>query len=162
MTEVLIRPATPNDSALIVHYVRALAAYEKEPVEQVKLTEEAVRRDGFGARPLFEVLIAELDGAPAGFALFFTNYSTWEGNPGIYVEDLFVEEHARKASIGRQLLAAVANLGRERGCVRIDLAVLDWNPARQFYHRLGFHHASQWQIWRLSGAALARLADEGE
>ena len=155
---IRIRQATENDAALIVHYIRALAIYEKEAVENVKITEAGVRRDGFGERRRFEVLIAEADGNPVGFALFFPNYSTWEGRPGMYVEDIFVEESARKSGAGRMLLAAVAKIAKQRGCARVDLAVLEWNPARGFYHRLGFRHAEPWQIFRLSGSDMDALA----
>jgi len=160
MARIVIRQTTEKDAALIVRCIRELAIYEKEPVEHVKITEADVRRDAFGAQPRFEVLIAELDDRPAGFALFFPNYSTWEGKPGLYIEDIFVEEHARKTGIGRALIAKVAATAKERGCARIDLAVLDWNPARGFYHRIGFRHASQWQIFRLSGAELDAAAKE--
>jgi len=155
---IRIRRACEDDAALIVHYIRALAQYEKEAVENVRITEADVRRDGFGERRRFEVLIAESDGAAAGFALFFPTYSTWEGRPGMYVEDIFVEEAARKSGAGRALIAAVAKIGRQRGCARVDLAVLNWNPARGFYHRLGFQHAEPWQIFRVSGAAMDALA----
>jgi GNAT superfamily N-acetyltransferase len=104
------------------------------------------------------VLIAEADGTPVGFALFFPNYSTWEGRPGMYIEDIFVDERARKLGVGRALIAAVANIGKQRGCARVDLAVLNWNPARGFYRRLGFQHAEPWQIFRLAGSEMAALA----
>jgi GNAT superfamily N-acetyltransferase len=160
MAETCIRWATENDAALVVHYIRALAIFEKEPVEQVKITEADVRRDGFGADRRFDVLIAEIDSKPAGFALFFANYSTWEGRPGLYIEDIFVEESARKTGLGRKLIAAVAKIAESRGAARIDLAVLDWNPARGFYHRIGFRHAQPWQIFRLAAADFAPLVDE--
>jgi GNAT superfamily N-acetyltransferase len=150
--------ARASDAGLIVHFVRALAAYEKEPAQTVRITEADVVRDGFGANPRFEALIAEMDGAPAGFALFFPNYSTWEGRPGLYVEDIFVEEHARRHGVGRRLMAAVARLARERGFARIDLSMLDWNPARGFYRRLGLKQMESWQPFRLEGVSLERLA----
>jgi GNAT superfamily N-acetyltransferase len=155
---IRIRAARESDAALIVHYIRALAIYEKEAVEKVKITEADVLRDGFDERRRFEVLIAEVDGAPVGFALFFPNYSTWEGRPGLYVEDIFVEESARKTGVGRALIATLAKIAKERGCARVDLAVLNWNPARGFYHRLGFRHADAWQIFRLSGPEMEGLA----
>ncbi len=161
MAETRIRWATERDAALIVHFIRALAIFEKEPVEQVKITEADVLRDCFGPTRRFEVLIAEVDRKPAGFALFFPNYSTWEGKPGLYIEDIFVEESARKSGIGRKLIAAVAKIAKSRGCARIDLAVLDWNPARGFYHRIGFRHAEPWQIFRLTASSFANLIDEG-
>jgi len=157
---IRIRPAQASDAELIVRFVRALAAYEKEPPETVCATEADIIRDGFGENPRFEALIAEMDGVPAGFALFFPNYSTWEGRPGLYVEDIFVEEQARRHGIGRRLMAAVARIARERGFARLDLAVLDWNPARGFYRRLGLRHMQSWQPFRLEGRALESLARE--
>lgn len=160
MGESRIRWATENDAALIVHFIRALAIFEKEPVEQVRITEADVRRDAFGVDRRIEALIAEIDRKPVGFALFFPNYSTWEGKPGLYIEDIFVEESARGSGIGRMLIAAVAKIAESRGCARIDLAVLDWNPARGFYNRIGFHHAQPWQIFRLGAASLGELSAE--
>lgn len=161
---IRVRPATPADAATIVEFVRGLAAFEHEPVAHVRLTEADVIRDGFGARPAFECLIAEQGEHPVGFALFFPNYSTWEGRPGIYVEDLFVAEEARRGGAGRALLQAIAVLARERGAARIDLAVLDWNPARDFYTRLGFAQQAEWLPYRLEAdgiEALAAPVDEG-
>jgi GNAT superfamily N-acetyltransferase len=158
MAETRIRWATENDAALIVYFIRALAVFEKDQVEHVRITEADVRRDAFGKSRRFEVLIAEIDRKPVGFALFFPNYSTWEGKPGLYVEDIFVEESARKSGLGRKLIAAVAKVAQSRGCARIDLAVLDWNPARGFYDRLGFRHAEPWQIFRLGASNFPALA----
>ncbi len=124
-------------------------------------TEKEVIRDGFGGSPRFEVLLAELDRKVAGFALFFFNYSTWEGQPGIYVEDLFVEERARKLGVGRKLMASVARIARERGCSRITLSVLDWNPAREFYSRLGFGPTSGWLQYALGGDRIVTLSEDG-
>ena len=160
MAETRIRWATEADAALIVHYIHALAIFEKEDVTNVHITEADVRRDGFGERPRFEVLIAEVDRKPVGFALFFPNYSTWEGKPGLYIEDIFVEESARGSGIGKKLIAAIAKVAHSRGCARIDLAVLDWNPARGFYNRLGFRHAEPWQIFRLAERNFAALIDQ--
>ena len=160
MTATSIRWATENDAALIVHYIRALAIFEKEAVENVHITEADVRRDGFGANRRFEVLIAEVDRKPMGFALFFPNYSTWEGKPGLYIEDIFVEEAGRGTGIGRRLIAAVAKIAKSRGCARIDLAVLHWNPARGFYHRIGFRHAEPWQIFRLAESNFDSLMND--
>ncbi len=162
MGEIRIRAARQPDASLIVSFIRKLAIFEKEPAESVKITEADVLRDGFGRNPRFEVLLAELDGAPAGFALFFPNYSTWEGRPGLYLEDIFVEPSARKHGVGRKLIAAMAKIARERNCARIDLSMLDWNPARGFYNRLGFRHLQTWQPFRLSGPALDSLAAEGD
>lgn len=159
---IRVRPAQVSDAGLIVRLVRALAAYEKESPETVRITEADVIRDGFGETPRFEALIAEMDGVAVGFALFFANYSTWEGLPGLYVEDLFVEERARRHDIGRRLMAAVARIARERGFGRIDLAVLNWNPARGFYRRLGLRHMESWELFRLEGGALENLAVQSD
>jgi GNAT superfamily N-acetyltransferase len=155
-----IRWATETDAALIVHFIRKLAIYEREPIESVRVTEDAIRRDAFGANRRVEALIAEIEHKPVGFTLFFPNYSTWEGKPGLYIEDIFVEESARGTGLGRMLIAAVAKIAHSRGCARIDLAVLDWNPARGFYNRIGFHHAEPWQIFRLPTAGLSALSAE--
>ena len=160
MANTRIRWATEGDAALIVHFVRALAEYEKEPLENVHLTEADVLRDGFSAARHFEVLIAELDGKAVGFTLFFQRYSTWQGRPGLYIEDIFVDESARGTGIGRKIIAAVAKIAKARGANRIDLSVLNWNPARDFYHRLGFEHAEPWMSYRLSESHFAALADE--
>ena len=160
MADTHIRWANENDAALIVHFIRALAIFEKEPVEQVRITEADVRRDGFGSHRRFEVLIAEVDRKAVGFALFFPNYSTWEGKPGLYIEDIFVDESMRGTGIGRKLIAAVAKIAKSRGCARIDLAVLNWNPARGFYNRLGFRHAEPWQIFRLVHSGFDALSKE--
>jgi GNAT superfamily N-acetyltransferase len=160
MAETRIRWATENDAALIVHFIKALAIFEKEPVEQVRITPADVKRDGFGEHRRFEVVIAEVDRKAVGFALFFPNYSTWEGKPGIYIEDIFVDESMRGTGIGRKLIAAVAKIAKSRGCARIDLAVLNWNPARGFYNRLGFRHAEPWQIFRLVQSGVDALSKE--
>lgn len=158
---LVIRPAVPADAPIIVGLIRELAAYEKEPLERVKVDEADILRDGFGPRPRFECLLAELGGRPGAFALFFYNYSTWEGRAGIYVEDMYVSEWARGRGIGRRLLAAIAALAEVRGCPRIDLSALQWNPARAFFERAGLIELAEWRPYRLSGSALAALAAEG-
>lgn len=157
---VVIRPATPADVGTIVDLIRELAIYEKEPLTSVKASEADILRDGFGPTPRFECLLVEAAGRPAGFALYFHNYSTWEGRAGIYVEDVFVSEWARGRNIGRLLLAAISALAEARGCTRVDLSVLHWNPARAFYERLGFVETEEWRRYRLQGEALRRLAAE--
>ena len=159
MRKTTIRPATPADVETILGFIKGLAAFEKEP-DAVKATLDDLRRDGFGKQPKFEVLIAELDGEPVGFALFFPTYSTWEGRPGIYLEDLFVTEHARGQGLGRKLMAALAALAVARGCRRLELSVLHWNPTREFYHHLGMAHMQEWLPYRLAGEALQSLAAE--
>ena len=159
MPSISIRPATAADIDTILHFIRSLAAFEREP-DAVKTTPEDLLRDGFGSQPRFETLIAEMDGAPVGFALFFSTYSTWEGRAGIHLEDIFVEESARKYGIGRQLMQALAAIAIQRGYARLELQVLDWNPAREFYHRLGLEHMQEWLSYRISGAALRKLAEQ--
>jgi len=162
MPQLAVRAATVADAATIVALVRELAAYEREPPEAVKITEADVLRDGFGPEPRFEVLLAMRDGNVEGFALIFPNYSTWEGRAGIYIEDLFVRETARGLGLGRKLLVAIADLALQRGCPRIDLNVLHWNPTREFYHRIGINHLQAWLPYRISGDAIARLAAEAK
>src|SRR3546814_17450823 len=122
--------------------IRELAEFEREP-DAVKATEADLLRDGWGPSPRFEALIAELDGVPAGFALYFHNYSTWEGRAGIYLEDLYVAERARGHGIGRKLMAALARLAAERDCRRLALRVLEWNPARRFYAGIGLTRTAE-------------------
>lgn len=159
MPEVRIREAGRSDAATIATLIHELAVFEKL-AHEVRVSPEDILRDGFGARPWFECLLAEVDGEAAGFALFFANYSTFEGRPGIYLEDLFVQERARGLGIGRKLMARIAAIVAARGGARIDLGVLDWNPAREVYHRLGLRHLDAWLPYRLSGTALTRLAAE--
>jgi len=162
MPKTLIRPAAIDDADTIVALVQALAIYEKEPLTSVKATADDIRRDGFGARKCFEALIAELEGEPVGFALYFHNYSTWEGRAGLFVEDLFVLERARGHGLGRQLITALAAIADARGCKRLDLNVLDWNPTRAFYHRLGINHKTEWLPYRMTQPALARLGESAD
>jgi ribosomal protein S18 acetylase RimI-like enzyme len=157
---IVIRAATAADARVIVDLIRELAIYEEEPLTSVKATEADILRDGFGPAPRFECLLVEIAGRAAGFALFFHNYSTWEGRAGIYVEDIFVSEWARGCNIGRRLLAAVCAIAQARGCTRVDLSVLHWNPARAFYERLGFAETAEWRRYRLQGEPLRRLAAE--
>ncbi len=157
MPGITIRFATADDALLILEFIQALARFENEP-DAVQATPEDLLRDGFGERPHFEVLIAEHQEEPVGFALFFATYSTWEGQPSLYLEDLFVIESARKHGVGRALMAKLAALAVERGYQRLELQVLDWNPARTFYHRLGMSHMDEWLPYRLSGRALHALA----
>jgi GNAT superfamily N-acetyltransferase len=161
MPEIAIRPARPDDAAIIATLVRELAVYEREPLSSVKLSAADILRDGFGAAPRFELLVATLDGAVVGFALFFPNYSTWEGRAGIHIEDLFVREAARGHGLGRRLMVEIARLAVARGLPRIDLSVLDWNPARRFYERLAMEERADWRLYRMNAAAIARLAAAG-
>lgn len=156
-----IRWATEADCGLILQFVRELAAYEKKP-NAVVSTEDDLRRHGFGPQPRFETLIAELDGKPAGFALFLPDFSTWAGRPGLFLEDLFVRDWARGRGVGRALIARLAAIAAERGWAALHLNVLDWNPARDFYHRLGLAHRQEWLRYGADEAALRRLAAEDE
>jgi GNAT superfamily N-acetyltransferase len=157
MPSITIRAAAASDAATIVRLIRELAAYE-DLLDRVRITEADVLRDGFGERPYFECLLAEAGGEALGLALHRPSYSTFDGRPGLYVEDLFVAERARRLGIGRLLMARLAAIARWRGCSRMSLAVLPWNPARAFYHRLGFTYIEDWLPYQLSGEALARLA----
>lgn len=159
MPSDLVRAATPADAAVIVQLIRELAAYENEPASSVRITETDVRRDGFGPHPRFEALLAGRDGRSDGLALFFHNYSTWEGRAGIYLEDLFVRESARGQGLGLALMQRLAEIAIERGCRRLDFWVLHWNPTRDFYHRLGIRHMDQWLPYRLDQPGIVRLAE---
>jgi len=157
---LVIRKAEPTDAGLMLSLVRALAAYEKQPGEVVA-TEADFVRDGFGPRPRFEAAIAEWDGAPAGFALWFYNWSTWEGRHGLYLEDLFVQPAFRGKGIGKALLVHCARVAAAQGCGRYQWQVLDWNtPAIRFYEALGAKKLPEWITMRVSGPELARLAGE--
>jgi len=155
-----IRAATPDDVPLILRFIRELAAYERL-AHEVVATEEKLRETLFGARPYAEVVIAEEAGEPAGFALFFHNYSTFLGRPGIYLEDLYVRPEMRGGGIGRALLAHLARLAVERGCGRLEWWVLDWNePAIRFYRQLGAEAMDDWTVFRVAGDALTQLASD--
>ncbi len=152
-----IRHASEADIPTILMLVRALAEYEREP-EAVLLGEADLRRDGFGAKPLFECLIADDNGEPAGFAIYFPIYSTWRG-ASIHLEDLFVVPSHRGHGIGKALLEAVAATAVERGCARLQWDVLDWNqPAIDFYRSRGAVMLESWRIMRVTGPALRSLA----
>ncbi len=157
-----IRTAGAADADLIVRLVNELAAFEKAAPGEVRVTADDIRRFGFGERPLFECLIAALDGEPVGFALFFHNFSTWEGRPGLYLEDLFVAERARGRGVGIALLREVAAIAVARECARMDWAVLHWNPARAFYEKIGAVHKQDWLIYRLTGDALTTFAGDSD
>ena len=158
MSEVIIREAVPDDAQTILDFIIGLAEFENEPRSIVEATVESIRRDGFGDNRLFETLIAERDGEPLGMALFFPHYSTWTGTPVLYLEDLFVKEDARGTGAGFALMQALAEIAEERGWKRLDLSVLDWNPARKFYHQLGMEHESEWLLYRLDADGIATLA----
>jgi GNAT superfamily N-acetyltransferase len=153
-----IRPAIPADLPLIAGFIRDLAEYEKLSHE-VRFDEAKLGENLFGARPYAEVVIGEIDGTPQGFALFFHNFSTFEGRPGIYLEDLFVRPEARGSGLGKALLAHLAKLCVERDCARLEWWVLDWNaPSIGFYQSLGAKLMDEWTVMRVDGEALMKLA----
>jgi GNAT superfamily N-acetyltransferase len=155
---ITIRAATEADVPQILAFIRALAAYEREP-DAVTATEANLLRDGFGSNPFYFCLIAETDGLPAGFALYFFNYSTWLGRPGLYLEDLFVQPEYRGMGIGKALLQRVAAIAIEKGCPRLQWEVLDWNtPAVDFYSAMGAEFMDTWRNVRITGEALRTLA----
>ncbi len=159
---IQIRPATPDDVPVVVRLVHALAEYERLARDCVA-DEAALAAHLFGARPFAEVLIAEVGGVPAGFALFFHNYSTFLTKPGIYLEDLFVVPEQRGLGLGRRLLESLASRAGERGCGRREWSVQKWNaPAIGFYERLGAVPMDEWQVYRLTGAPLLALAGEAK
>ena len=154
----LIRPASAEDAPVIVRFIRALAEYERLAHECV-VTEEAIRATLFGPRPAAEVVLAELDAVPVGFALFFQNYSTFLAKPGLYLEDLFVLPGQRGRGFGRALLLHLARLAQARGCGRFEWSVLDWNePSIRFYQSLGAVPLNDWTIFRVTGDALDCMA----
>jgi GNAT superfamily N-acetyltransferase len=154
-----IRPATAADVPLILDFVRGLAEYERM-LDQVEADEERLRASLFppgGRAPDAHCVVGSVDGAPAGFALYFFNYSTFLARPGLYLEDLFVKPEFRGAGLGKALLLHLAALAHERGCGRMEWAVLDWNePAIGFYESLGARRLHEWQLCRLDAAALAK------
>lgn len=156
-----IRFAAPADLPLIAQFIRDLADYEKL-AHEVRFDEAVLGDRLYGARPYAEVLIGEIDGAPQGFALFFHNFSTFEGRPGIYLEDLFVRPEARGSGLGKALLKRLAALAVERDCARLEWSVLDWNePAIRFYKSLGAKPMDEWTVYRVDGSALIGLAKGG-
>jgi GNAT superfamily N-acetyltransferase len=172
MPSISIRPATPDDVGLILRLIADLAEYERDPKAAVA-TPELIRQHLFGDSlagqphlngaprrgPVAECLIGEIDGAAQGFAVFFHNFSTWLGKPGLYLEDLFVRPSARGAGLGKALLIELAKIAEQRGCGRMEWAVLDWNtPAIEFYKSLGAVAMDEWTVYRVQGAAIGQLA----
>ncbi len=155
-----IRPATGADAATIASLVRELADYEKL-AHEARATPADFLRELQAPNPVIRVLIAEWNGEPAGFALYFFNFSTFVGRAGLYLEDLFVRPALRSHGIGRGLLSALARIARERDCGRMEWAVLDWNePALKFYESLGARQMKEWIVHRLTPVEIARLAGE--
>ena len=158
---VQLRPAKPEDTDLIVQLIHELAEFE-QLAHECKAEAASIAEHLFGPQPRAEVVIAEVDDQPAGFALFFHNFSTFVSKPGLYLEDLFVRPAFRGHGIGKGLMVHLAQLALVRGCGRFEWWVLDWNqPAIDFYRRLGAEPMSEWTVQRVSGAALDRLANSG-
>jgi GNAT superfamily N-acetyltransferase len=157
-TDFEIRPACVEDVPVILELIRDLATYERAP-DEVTATEEQLVDVLFGKRPSAEVLLAFEGKSPVGFAVFFYNFSTWLGRPGLYLEDLFVKPVKRGKGYGRALLVDLAKIARDRGCGRMEWAVLDWNePAIKFYRALGAKPMEEWTVFRLTRDGIARLA----
>jgi GNAT superfamily N-acetyltransferase len=157
-----IRPARVDDVPIILQLIRDLATYERAP-EEVVATEEQLIGVLFGERPAAEVLLAFEDEAPVGFALYFYNFSTWLGRPGLYLEDLFVKPEKRGKGYGRALLVELAKIARDRGCGRMEWAVLDWNePAIKFYRALGATPMHEWTVFRLTREEISNLANAAD
>ena len=155
-----IRPARIEDVPIILQLIRDLATYERAP-NDVTATEGQLAEVLFGARPSAEVLLAFEQATAVGFAVFFHNFSTWLGRPGLYLEDLFVKPEMRGKGYGRALLVYLAKIARERGCGRMEWAVLDWNdPAIQFYRKLGAKPMDEWTVFRLTSDGIAKLAEQ--
>jgi GNAT superfamily N-acetyltransferase len=157
--DVSIRPAEKTEAGLVLQFIRELADFE-HLTHEVVASEEALRQMLFGPRPYAEVVFACVAGAPVGFALFFHSFSTFLGRPGIYLEDLYVQPALRGRGVGGELLSWLARAALERGCGRLEWAVLDWNEAAiGFYHKLGAAVRDEWKTCRVDGTALTRLAD---
>lgn len=168
MSEVTLRPAAEADVPAIYRMILEMADYNKALYEEagkrfdpdsLRVTEADLRRDGFGPAPRFECLIAETATGPVGFALFYANYSTFEGRSGIFLEDIFVREAARGLGVGRKILRRLAAVAVERGCRRLDFSVIEMNPARGFYEAHGCRHLGDWLPYRVSDADLEKLAE---
>ena len=158
LTDLEIRPARVEDVPVILELIRELATYERAP-DEVTATEEQLVDVLFGEKPVAEVLLAFEGRSPVGFAVFFHNFSTWLGRPGLYLEDLFVKPDKRGKGYGRALLVDLAKVARDRGCGRMEWAVLDWNePAIKFYRSLGAKPMEEWTVFRLTHDGIARLA----
>jgi GNAT superfamily N-acetyltransferase len=157
--ETRVVAATKKDIPLIRQFILELAEYERAKPGEAPVTEKDLAETLFGKKPAAEVLIAYLGDTPAGFALFFHNYSTWLGKRGIYLEDLFVRPAARKHGVGFALLRALARIALDRDCGRLDWSVLTWNElAISFYKQIGARHMDDWTTFRLTGDALAQVA----
>ena len=158
MKNLSIRTARPEDTPIILGFIKELASYEKLENEVVA-TEDLLNESLFGEKPFAEVILAEINGESVGFALFFFNFSTFLGQPGLYIEDLYVKPEFRSRGIGKELLNHCATLAKERNCGRMEWWVLKWNPARKFYDNLGAKAMDEWVVYRLTGKPLEKLAN---
>ena len=157
-----IRPATAEDVPKLLAFIRGIAGYERL-THQVTATEEGLGASLFGDQPAAEALLAFADGEPAGFAVYFHNYSTFLGRRGMHLEDLYVSPEHRRRGLGALLLRRVAAIAVERGCGRFEWMALDWNTdAHRFYEGLGAEMLPEWRLFRIHGDALLRLAEGGE
>jgi GNAT superfamily N-acetyltransferase len=159
--QITVRPAAESDLPLILQLIRDLADYERL-ANQCVATVELLREHLFGAKPIAEARIGSLDGVPVGFTLFFHNFSTFLSRPGIYIEDIYVQRHARGKGVGKALLGEVARLALQRNCGRLEWSVLDWNePSIDFYKSMGAVPMSEWTAFRVTGDALKKLGQRG-
>jgi len=153
-----IRKASPDDVPLILKFIKELSVYEKMS-KKVVATEDILQETLFGDKSYAEVLIAEIEGKPVGYALYFYNFSTFLGRPGLYIEDVFVSKEYRGRGIGTAFFKKCAYIAKENKCGRMEWIVLDWNPARKFYDQMGAKPMKEWIIYRLKGNALDKMAD---
>ena len=160
MEQIKIRFGIPADTPLILKFIKELADYEKL-AHEVVATKELLDETLFGEQSNAEVILAEQDNIPVGFTLFFHNFSTFLGKPGIYIEDLYVSPEYRGKGIGKMLLKFCANLAKERNCGRMEWWVLKWNPARKFYEKIGAEAMDEWVVYRLQGEALEKMTRDG-
>ena len=153
-----IRKASIDDVPLILKFIKELSVYEKRSKEVVA-TEDTLRETLFRDKPYAQVLIAEIEGKPVGYALYFYHFSTFIGRPGLYIEDVYVSEEYRGKRIGTALFKYCAHIAKENKCVRMEWSVLKWNPARKFYDHMGAKPINEWLVYRLTGDALDKMAD---
>jgi GNAT superfamily N-acetyltransferase len=156
---ISVRETTAEDVPVIMQFIRDIAVFEKL-IDEVTATEEIIAETLFGEDPAAYVILAEAEGKPIGYAVYFFNFSTFVGRPGLYIEDIFVSEEYRGSGAGEALMRGLARLAKRRDCGRMEFAVLDWNPARAFYEKLGAEWMSGWLLYRLTGDAFEELAGD--
>jgi len=157
--EIVFRKAVKEDVPLVLKFIKALAEYERL-AHEVKATEQVLSLNLFGPKAYAEVIFAVIDGKEAGFALFFNNFSTFLGKPGIYIEDLYILPEYRGNGVGRALLRHIASIAVQNGFGRVEWWVLNWNPARKFYEKIGAESMDEWVVYRLTGKKLEKLAKD--